>query len=196
MCNWITSQTEQACVTSTCLARPAFVRGSDCWGWVSTVSWTKSRKSHSYQAHPVCDYNPCSVPRDPHPPSPPRCLAPQHGLSGPCRHMGGDPCSDASGALGLKLSRRSRLGKLPMNDLVVKRSRSYYFSLSSSFLWQKSYVLTFIKVKRNPVIGNHWKAAQNINRVAIINSLEHAAIQFHENAAFVVGGISQVSCMN
>lgn len=32
---------------------------------------------------------------------------------------------------------------------------------------------------------------QNINRVAVINSLEHADIQIHENAAFVVRGISQ-----
>lgn len=37
---------------------------------------------------------------------------------------------------------------------------------------------------------------QNINRVAVINSLEHAAFQIHENAAFVVGDISQASCMN
>lgn len=37
---------------------------------------------------------------------------------------------------------------------------------------------------------------QNINRVAVINSLELAAVQSHENAAFVVGDISEVSCMN
>lgn len=54
----------------------------------------------------------------------------------------------------------------------------------------------FIKVNRDLVIGNHRKVLRNINPAAVVNSLGLAAIQICENAVFVVGGVSQVSCMN
>lgn len=47
-------------------------------------------------------------------------------------------------------------------------------------------MLMFLKVQKHLIMGSNWKDRQNINRVAVINALELAAVQSHENSAFVV----------